>query len=547
MELRNYQLKAVESVYDHIRTREDNPLVVIPTGGGKTPVIATICRDAVLTWSGRVLVLAHVKELLEQTHGKLQSIAPDLEVGIYSAGLGRRDLTAPVTVAGIQSIWQRAGELGPVDLVIVDEAHLIPPDEDEGMYRSFLADARLVNPNLRVIGLTATPFRMRTGMICSPEGILNHVCYEIGVRDLIEMGYLSPLKSKAGVARVDMSALRMRAGDFIESDVQDLFDTDDLVESACAEIARETASRRSVLIFAAGIAHGTHVARVLKDRHGIECGFVHGKTPSGERDRLITEFKAGRLKCLANMNVLTTGFDAPNVDCVVLLRPTASPGLYYQMVGRGFRLAPGKEDCLVLDFGGNVLRHGPVDEIEVPDRPNSGRAAPMKECPECHALIPAATLECAECGHTFDPPDRQMHASTATTASILSDGRPKGRTEVISVSFREHYKRSDPMAPPTMRVDYEIGLGHYVSEWVCLEHPEGSYPHERAAEWWAMRSDQPMPATVQEAVALANEGALAPTLSIHLSRKANSPFDKVSGHILGAKPSTTPPDDGIPF
>ena len=325
MELRDYQQAAVEAVYGHLRERDDNPLVVIPTGGGKTPVIASICRDAVTLWQGRVLVLAHVKELLEQAVGKLDAMAPGLGVGVYSAGLGRRELEHPVTVAGIQSIWQRAGELGPVDLVIVDEAHLIPPDDGESMYRQFLADAKLVNPLMRVIGLTATPFRMRTGMICSPEGILNHVCYEVSVGQLIERGFLSALRSKAGKVKVDMSDLKIRCGEFVASEVEQAFDTDEVVESACAEIAAETRSRRSTLIFAAGINHGLHVVRVLGERHGIECGWIDGTTPARERESTIERFRSGALRYLANVNVLTTGFDAPNVDCVALLRPTASP------------------------------------------------------------------------------------------------------------------------------------------------------------------------------------------------------------------------------
>jgi DNA repair protein RadD len=145
----------------------DNPCVVIPTGGGKTPVIATICSDAVTRWDGRVLILAHVKELLEQAADKLDQICPDIHVGVYSAGLKRRDTTHAVIIAGIQSVYQKAEQLGHFDLVIVDEAHMIPMEGD-GMYRRLLADMRRINPHLRVIGLTATPFRMASGPICVP-------------------------------------------------------------------------------------------------------------------------------------------------------------------------------------------------------------------------------------------------------------------------------------------------------------------------------------------------------------------------------------------
>ena len=558
MELRDYQQAAVEAVYGHLRGRDDNPLVVIPTGGGKTPVIASICRDAVALWQGRVLVLAHVKELLEQAVGKLDAMAPGLGVGVYSAGLGRRELEHPVTVAGIQSIWQRAGELGPVDLVIVDEAHLIPPDDGEGMYRKFLEDAKLVNPLMRVIGLTATPFRMRTGMICSPEGILNHVCYEVGVRSLIDRGFLAPLRSKAGRVKVDMSQFKVRCGEFVASEVEQAFDTDEVVESACAEIAEETRTRSSTLVFAAGIAHGRHIVSVLRDRHGIECGWVDGNTSARERERCIERFRSGELRYLANVNVLTTGFDAPNVDCVALLRPTASPGLYYQRVGRGFRLAPGKQDCLVLDYGGNVMRHGPVDDLQMRDRNPTGRPAPMKECPGCNALVPTATRECPECGHEFPEPERILHAAKATTAEILRTNQLPQSEHVSEVRYREHFKRDDPDAPPTLRVEYRIGFMRWMREWVCIEHPRGSFPRRKAEQWWRERSKAPCPPTVQEAIELAESGALATCTAIRIGRNKGDQYDRVTWHDLGPIPDYVPapapvrtipevPDDGIPF
>ena len=200
--LRAYQQQAVEAVYRHLRDHDDNPVVVIPTAGGKTPVMATICDDAVRQWNGRVLVLAHVKELLEQTAGTLSRMAPDLDIGMYSAGLGRRDTRHSVIVAGIQSVYKRAGELDAFDLILIDEAHMIPPEGD-GMYRQFLADAKVVNPQVRVVGLTATPFRMSSGLICRSDHFLNTICYEVGVKELIRDGYLCPLRTKAGVQKVD--------------------------------------------------------------------------------------------------------------------------------------------------------------------------------------------------------------------------------------------------------------------------------------------------------------------------------------------------------
>jgi len=470
MQLRPYQLEAVEAVYRHLRERDDHPCVVIPTAGGKTPVIATICRDAVQRWGGKVLILAHVKELLEQAAEKLRAVAPDLPFGLYSAGLKRRDLGYAVTVAGIQSVYQRSADVGAVDLVIVDESHLIPPD-GEGMYRQFLAEMQAINPLVRVIGFTATPFRMKSGSICAPENILNAVCYEIGVRELIVQGYLCPLRTKAGTQKPDTDRLHVRAGEYVASEVEQLMDDDNLVYAACREIIAHTQDRQAVLIFAAGVAHAQHVARVLHDRHGVECGFVCGETLPFERDETLRRFRSGELKYLVNVNVLTTGFAAPNIDCVALLRPTLSPGLFYQMVGRGFRLHPGKTDCLVLDFGGNVLRHGPVDQIRADGKPPGNGEAPVKECPSCHELVAAGYASCPVCGHVFPPREMRQHERRASDAGILSDQVTRVDYDVEDVFYAVHTKRNAPPdAPRTMRVDYRVGFNQYISEWVCVEH-----------------------------------------------------------------------------
>ncbi len=331
MELRPYQREAVEAVWRYLRERDGNPCVVLPTAAGKSHIIATICQEAVQRWNGRVLILAHVKELLEQAADKLQRTAPDLPVGIYSAGLKRRDLGYAVTIAGIQSVYEKACDVGPMDLVIVDEAHLIQPGEDEGRYGQFVRDARVINPHLRIIGTTATPFRMRTGPICTPNGILNEICYEVSVRELIVQGYLCPLRTKAGTQRPDYDQLHVRGGEFVADEVEALMDDDALVGSACREIVEHTQNRKSVLIFASGVQHGQHIVRVLEQSNKADCGFVCGETPPSDRSAILRRFREGALKYLCNVNVLTTGFDAPNIDCVALVRPTLSPGLYYQM------------------------------------------------------------------------------------------------------------------------------------------------------------------------------------------------------------------------
>lgn len=557
--LRPYQQQSVDAVYRHLREHDDNPVVVIPTGGGKTPVMATICRDAVQTWNGRVLILAHVKELLQQSVDKLKQVCSGLPVGVYSAGLKRRDTEHAVIVAGIQSVYKRACELDAFDLILVDECHLIPAD-GEGMYRQFLSEARVLNPQVRVVGFTATPFRLDAGPICREDHFLNTVCYEVGVRQLIADGFLSPLISKAGIARADTSQLHVRAGEFVASEVEAAMDDAALVEAACGEVAEITRDRQSVLIFASGVQHGRHVVSVLAEKHGIDCGFVCGETPDGERDELLTRFRGEQrglfqhppLKYLCNVNVLTTGFDAPNVDCVVLLRPTLSAGLYYQMVGRGFRLHPGKPNCLVLDYGGNVLRHGPVDQLQVIEKRGDGTGeAPAKECPSCRALIAPAYSNCPQCGHEFPPPERKKHESQASKAGVLSGQVTDCEYEVRDITYSVHTKKdADESVPKTLRVDYRLGLDYWVSEWICFEHT--GWARRKAEQWWKARSPDPPPDTAQEAVDLANNGALAHTEFVTVRSIAGEKFERIHSCKLGPKPEPSPiwavPDlSDVPF
>ena len=582
MQLRPYQQAAVDAVYEHLRSKETNPCVVIPCGCGKSLVLAQIAKDAVEKWNGRVLLLAHVKELLEQNVDKIRKLCPELKIGIYSAGLKSRDTTEQVIVAGIQSMYNKACELDAFDLVVVDEAHAIS-SEGDGMYRTFLADMKVINPHVRVIGLTATPFRLKGGLICKPENILNEICYEAGLKEMIQQGYLSPLISRAGRAEANLANLHIRGGEFISDEVAAAMDNDALVTSACREIVELTRDRKSVLIFTASVDHCKHVAEKIQAFSGKECAIVTGDTSPAERAEIIARFKGEfipadlfgtpkpPLKFLANVNVLTTGFDAPNTDCVVMLRPTNSPGLLIQCAGRGTRLSPetGKSSCLFLDYGGNILRHGPLDMIKVKE-PGSGKGgdAPAKKCPQCLALIHAGYTACPECGYVFPPKEsNDKMTQTASSAGVISGQVDYTDYEVLDVYYCVHEKRgADPDAPKTMRVDYQVGFNEFKSEWVCPEHT--GYARGKFEKWWHERAALgcPMPRSAREAVSLANEGLLAAPESITVKTIAGERFERVTGFRLKERPimrepgedlepgetwvSTTSPDDPeeeIPF
>jgi len=410
LQLRDYQQRALDQLYDWFTRYEGNPCIVLPTGAGKSHVVAALCKDALTQWpETRILMLTHVKELIEQNLEKLLLHWPNAPVGVYSASVGRKQLGYPITYAGIQSIWRRAEDVGHVDLVIVDEAHLVS-HKDTGMYRTFLAELSKINPRLRVVGLTATPFRLGHGMITDPPAIFSPPLIKpASLTELIAKGYLAPLQSKATDVTYDVSGVAKRNGDYVESELQAAVDKDDLNRSVVDEIISRAGNRRSWLVFCAGVEHAEHIAEELRQR-GIEAACITGETPKPERERLIGAFKAGRIRALTNANVLTTGFDHPDVDLIAMLRPTESPGLYVQMAGRGLRPKSHTDHCLVLDFAGVVERHGPITAVEPPEKNGNGNGrAPVKKCPQCRELVHARVKECPACGYDFPPAERTVN------------------------------------------------------------------------------------------------------------------------------------------
>lgn len=528
MILRPYQQEAKQAFYDHLRDHDDNPCVVIPTGAGKSPLMASICSDVVNLWNGRIAVLAHVRELLEQTADKIRRTDPSLPIGIYSAGLKSRQTKEPIIVAGIQSVYRRACDFEPFDLILVDEAHLIPLSGD-GMYQQFLEDCKIINPNVRIGGLTATPYRLDCGSICRKDAILNRICYEIGVKELIRDGYLCQMRGKRGSARANLSNVHVRGGEYIPEEMALAFDQSELVSESVSEIIKLAEGRKGILAFCSSVEHARNVCAEFRNR-GQQCEMICGETPSDERAKILADFQAQRLRIVTNCNVLTTGFDATHVDCIALLRATLSPGLYYQMVGRGFRIHDGKENCIVLDYGENIVRHGCVDDIRIRDRNGEGGGSPpVKECPECHELIHTAYASCPYCGHLF-PPRELKHGPKASEAEIITSGSEDTTYDVLSVQYSVHLKKGNPYSLPTMRVDYSVGWELWKSEWVCFDHD--GYARDKAEQWWKLRSTMPCPDTVEEAVNRCRAGLIAEPSQIVVRTTKKDKFPRIIRAVI---------------
>jgi DNA repair protein RadD len=407
IELRPYQQRTIDELYAWFAANpHGNPCVVLPTGAGKSHIVAAICKDALQNWpETRILMLTHVKELIEQNCEKMLQHWPDAPLGVYSASLNKRQIE-PITFGGIQSVRRKAGLLGHIDLVLVDECHLIN-HKDEGGYRTLLAHLKLINPQLRVIGLTATPYRLGHGLITDEPALFHALIEPVMIEELIHKGYLSILRSKVTKSKLSVDGVHKRGGEYIESELQAAVDTDDNNRSVVREVISLAGERKAWLFFCAGIKHAEHVCAELINQ-GIKAACVTSFTPKQDREQILADFKSGALQALTNANVLTTGFDHSAIDLIAMLRPTMSPGLYVQMAGRGLRPSPGKADCLVLDFAGVVGTHGPITAVQPPKRGGEGNGeAPVKVCDACDELCPISAKVCPACGAPFPEPEEK--------------------------------------------------------------------------------------------------------------------------------------------
>jgi DNA repair protein RadD len=474
----------------------DKPLIVMPTGSGKSLVIAQFICDVIRCDSKiRVAVITHVKELIAQDYRALKSLWPDAPVGILSAGLGRYEVNAKILLGSIHSSYKRAEAIGRRNFVLIDEAHLISRDEGS-MYRRFLNAMCNLNSKTGIIGLTATPFRLDSGKLYEGDDrLFTNILHQVPLLSLVKYDYLVPVTAKLPQTTIDVSGVGKRGGEFIPGQLEAAADRAPLTEKIVAEIMTAGAERGSWLIFCSGVAHAEHVRDAIRKR-GISGETVTADTPDAERDAIVTDFKNGDIRALTNVGCFTTGFDAPGVDLIAMLRPTCSPGQYVQMIGRGMRLASGKENCLVLDFAGNVARHGPADTVDGFRKLGDGDGvAPTKVCPACSSIVHAAVRECPDCGYEFKPPEPKLTPKPAVEALLSSDARGAWYP-VRHVSYGPHFK---PGRPVSLRVKYDCVGGPSVSEWICLQH--GGYPRQVAERWWRRhRALLPVPATVDAAL-----------------------------------------------
>jgi DNA repair protein RadD len=543
MKPRDYQQYGVDCIWRYFAEGgTGNPIVAMPTGTGKSVVIAQFLIEAFRQFpQTRCMLLSHVKEILQQDMTWLLRLWPTAPVGVYSAGLGRKEDYAPITVAGIGSVADCAQAFGFIDFVIVDECHLVSPKEDT-MYQAFLRDLRTVNPKLKVIGYTATHYRLGQGDLVD-GGLFTDVAVDMTelatFNWFVDEGYLCPLIARPTSTELQVDGVQIRQGEYNQKQLQGAVDKAEVTRAALAEAVRLGGNRSHWLGFASGVEHAEHCAAYCNEL-GVKATVVHSKMTDAERDARLTAYCAGEFTACWNNGVLTTGFDFPLIDLMLVLRPTMSPGLHVQMLGRGTRAvyAPGfdvsttrgrldgvrasqKPNCLVLDFAGNVRRLGPINDPVTPKKKGKGQGeAPVKVCESCGNYVHASARVCPICLAQFQIKVR--FKARATEDEILKrDEAP----EIIAmpvdrVTYHVHAKAG---SHETLKASYHCGLRIF-HEWLCFEH-EG-YPKHKAHVWWREHASTPPPRTVVEAAQRLTELRTPKAVQVWINKQ----YPEVRGH-----------------
>lgn len=577
---RDYQVYAVDSIFHYFRNNPTgNPVVAMPTGTGKSVVIARFLQKVFSQWANqKIMMVTHVKELIEQNYEKLLSLWPTAPAGIHSAGLGKKDVHQKIIFGGIGTAVNAASLFGHVDLLLIDECHLVSPNETT-MYRKFINKLMAINPNLRVIGFTATKYRLGMGLITDEGGLFTDTCVDMTTIEVfnwfIAQGYLLPPIPRPTKLDIDFESLHTRGGEFIDSELQQTMDRDYITERAIREAQELGADRQSWLVFTTGVEHAIHVADAMNSM-GIPTVAVHSKLTKAEREEAIRGFKTGRYRAVTNNNVLTTGFDFPAIDLIIMLRPTQSPILWVQMLGRGTRpvytdgfdltttegrlasiASSQKQNCLVLDFGKNTKRLGPINDPVLPKKKGNKKGeAPVKECPMCSTINHASVRVCIYCGYNF-PIETKLNIEASTDALVKDDLPVVEEFNVEHVTYSKHEKAGKP---PMVKVGYYCGYRAFY-EYVCFEHND--FAGRKARQWWKRRTNIDYPNSTDEALELIDKVQTATSLRVwtnkqypeimdvcldgsRFGKQEPCPVDKPVVNVIG-RASDNVPDEDIPF
>lgn len=518
-----YQQEACEAFWQFVETNHDasrNPVLVLPTGTGKSVIIAYIIQHAVKTWNNtRVLMLTHVGELVKQNAGKLSSIWPEADIGICSATLGHKDTENSIIFGNVQSVApllkRDANAFGVRNLIVIDECHMLSEDENS-QYRQVIAALKKLRPQMRVLGLSATPYRMKGGYLTEQKNaVFTDIVYDLNSQfeRLIKEGYLAPVTTLKTKPHVDLTGVGTRAGDYKLDELQKACGDDAMLKNSLVEVVKRSSGRRAWIVFIAGIENCNKCAQLLREM-SVSAYAVNSSFSAEENATKIEAFRKGEIRCLISADQLTTGFDVPQVDLIAMLRPTKSPGLYVQMIGRGLRPAEGKKDCLVLDFARNIERLGPINNpfirARTEKKASSKQQAPVRSCPGCQAYIPVQATVCPHCGQKIER-NLELELKAGVLIERTFGHQPKpGRkiATVISVDYTEYKSVSGNVSFCAVYTCIVGGKKRTIKKWLAFNQKKTSIGYLEAAKAWKELSCYPyklVPLSVEEAMKRTSE------------------------------------------
>ena len=472
--LRWYQEQAKGETWQYLHDNpEKRPLIVAPTGSGKSLLAAAMASETVKNAPGwRVLVLAHRQELIAQNLEECWSYDPTIRHTVYSASLKSKNPTGDVVHVQIQSARRVGEQFHNVLLAIIDECHLVNSRAGT-QYAEFIEGLRRANPHVRVVGMSASPVRLDCGSLIGERGYFDAVSSMIEINQLISEGHLVGVRTPKGVpGLIDATGVRTKgpSGDYVLADLARISDTNKITAAAVANMiaTMDHEGREKALVYCVNIEHVEHVRAAL-EAAGQQAVAYHSQTDA-DRNRTVRAFKADpQVRFLVNCDIFTTGFNFPALDTIVFLRATTSLALYIQVIGRVMRTAPGKADGLVLDYAGNIERHGPIDQIDRALKREIKKGelgnAPVKSCPKCMAIWPTATRVCEDCGHEFPKP-APKHGDRFAVGDLLSGNGTAEAWVPVESMHASVWSRPFDDRPPCAQVAY-VARGETYKLWVA--------------------------------------------------------------------------------
>ena len=520
-QLRDYQEEMVAAAMAAIPT-DSFILIQAATGAGKTIFFAELIKRLLTEWPQlRIGVVAHRSLLVEQAKDKLLKVWPEAPVGVACSSTGMPvDTDMPVVIGSVQTLARRMMTTAPFDVVFIDEAHRVPPRSHNSQYKDWLEKMLDFNPKMRVVGLTATPFRLGHGYIYGPvcrkgnKNWFNRLHYRIGIKDLQAKGFLCGYRAKETVdIGRDLSGVHV-SGEFNLGELSDLMSKTIHVGSAVKALQEYGKDRERVIVFAVTIDH----AKILTDAFesaGIDVNLVHSNQPADYREYVLDGFRNGKYRVLCSIGILTEGFDEPATDCIICCRPTKSAALHVQMCGRGLRPYPGKKDVLILDLSNNFKTHGDIDSpkinvrggVEIPGE------APTKKCDVCGEIVHTSVRECPGCGYEW--PEKEV---------VIEDALPK------MVDVRCVWKKPEPIdvqvidfdvEPHTSKAGNRMVKVHlvcqqpgiiapvHVNHFLMFDKEAHPYARGKSISWWQRVVNTPVPGSTDEAMKWSEEIEMA--------------------------------------